>query len=78
MKGVRFDALTAPGPSGTRPEHAKEAFGIRQKPMAARLARAMSRVQHMITSGEVPYVNMGLFGPHGHRMVKRQKLMAQA
>ena len=43
--GVRYAALTAPGPTGTRPKHAKEAFGIRQKPVAQRLARAMLKVR---------------------------------
>lgn len=46
--------LTAPGPSGTRPEHAKEAFAIRQKPIAWRLARAMLKVQQRANAGDLP------------------------
>ena len=34
LKGVCYSALTGPGPSGMRPEHAKEMVGIRQRPLA--------------------------------------------
>lgn len=54
LKGVRYAACTAPGPSGTRPEHAKEAFGIRQKALARRLARAMLKVQQLAQAGRLP------------------------
>ena len=54
LKGVRYGALTAPGPTGTRPEHAKEAFGIRQKAVARRLARAMLKVQQRVQAGNLP------------------------
>ncbi len=54
LKGVKYGALTAPAPTGTRPEHAKEAFGIRQKPIARRLARAMLEVQALTRKGDLP------------------------
>ena len=51
LSGVRYTALTAPGPTGTRPEHCAECLGIRQKPLARRLARAMRLVQQQIEDG---------------------------
>ena len=53
MAGVRYGALTAPGPTGTRPEHAKEAFSVKQKTIARRLARALSKFQTMVTNGDL-------------------------
>eukprot|EP00973_Karenia_brevis_P040378 5579598-Karenia_brevis.AAC.1 len=41
LKDTKFACLTAPGPTGTRAEHAKECMGIKQRPLANRLARAM-------------------------------------
>ena len=32
LRGVRFKAMTAFGPTGTRPEHAQEALNVYQKP----------------------------------------------
>ena len=54
LKGVKYGALTAPAPTGTRPEHAKEAFGIKQRPVARRLARAMLAVQDLMREGALP------------------------
>ena len=51
LKGVRFANLTAPGPTGTRAEHARECLGIKQRPIANRLARAMLRVQTAARNG---------------------------
>jgi hypothetical protein len=46
--------MTGPGPTGTRPEHAQKAFGIRQKREARRLARAMLKVQRLAAAGDLP------------------------
>ncbi len=54
MKGVKYAAMTALGPSGTRPEHANEALGIRQKAIARRLAHAMLKVQNLASEGRLP------------------------
>lgn len=51
LEGARFANLTAPGPTLTRAEHAKECLGIKQRPVANRLARAMLRVQNLAKSG---------------------------
>lgn len=46
MTSVKYAPMTAPGPTGTRPEHAKEAFDIKQKSIARRLARNMAQARH--------------------------------
>jgi hypothetical protein len=51
LKGVRYSALTAPGPSGARPEHAKEMLGIRRRPLARRLLRALGEVHSKAAAG---------------------------
>ena len=53
LKGVRYASLTMPGPSGTRAGHAKECLGVKQRPVANRLARAMLRVQKMAAAGSL-------------------------
>ena len=53
LKGVRFANLTAPGPTLTRAEHARECLGIKQRPVANRLARAMLRVQTAAQEGRL-------------------------
>ena len=66
LKDARFACLTAPGPTGTRAEHAKECMGIKQRPLANRLARAMLRVQIAAKEGRL--------GPQA-RWLTRTKLM---
>ena len=40
LNGVRYSALVAPGPSGTRPEHIKEMLGIRRRGLANSLLKS--------------------------------------
>ena len=54
LEGIHYRPITAPRPTGTRPEHAKEALGIRQKAIARKLARSMRDVQQMAIRGELP------------------------
>ena len=51
LKGVRFASLTAPGPSGERPEHAKELLSCHSRQVANRLCRAMGALQRKIKAG---------------------------
>ena len=53
---VRCAPMTAPGPTGTgtRAEHAQEAFSIRQQAIARRLARSMRKVQLVAMRGDLP------------------------
>ena len=51
LKGVRYSALTAPGPTGTRPEHLKELLGVRQRTVANRLVRALSALHKALQNG---------------------------
>ena len=51
LSGVRFAALTAPGPTGDRAEHAKELLACRSRQVANRLCRAMGAVQQKIKAG---------------------------
>ena len=37
----------------------------------------LSALRHLIQSGVVPYIDFSVWGPHGHRMVKKQKFMGQ-
>jgi hypothetical protein len=53
LKGVRYAALTAPGPSGTRPEHAKELLSCRSRRAGNRLCRAMLETQRKIREGDL-------------------------
>ena len=53
MKGVRFQSMTAPGPTGTRAEHAKECFACGSNVISNRLARAMLKTQDKIQKGQL-------------------------
>ena len=37
----------------------------------------LSAFKHLIDSGEVPYCDFAVWGPHGHRLVRRQRLTGQ-
>ena len=50
LKGVRYAALTAPGPTGTRPEHIKEMLGVRKRTLANSLLKALDRVHRAIAA----------------------------
>lgn len=51
LKGVRFNALKAPGPSGTRAEHFSEMLGSSRKRLANKLLRAIGKVLVLVESG---------------------------
>ena len=53
LKGVRYAALTSPGPTGTRPEHAQELLHCRTRRVANRLGRAMLGTQNKIAAGNL-------------------------
>ena len=53
LKGVRYTALTAPGPSGMRPEHAKEMLSIRRRPLVNRALRALAAFQEVAAAGSL-------------------------
>jgi hypothetical protein len=51
LAGVRFAALKAPGPSGTRPEHLSELLGIHRRRVANRLLRSLGMLLDVISEG---------------------------
>lgn len=53
LKGVRYAALTARGPSGARPEHAKDVLGIRRRHFANRWLRAIEKVHEKAAAGMI-------------------------
>ena len=53
LRGVRFAALKAPGPSGLRPEHIAELLGVRRRRLANKLLRALGRLLDAIAGGRL-------------------------
>ena len=51
MRGVRFAALKAPGPSGMRAEHLSELLGIPRKRVANKLLGSLSKLARVIKQG---------------------------
>ena len=54
LKGVRFAALKAPGPTGTRAEHMSELLGVRRKRVASKGMRALGSLLEVIEAGGLP------------------------
>ena len=54
LKGVRFKALSAPGPTGARPEHLKELLGIKNKRISRRLVQSVSKFVDVASKGALP------------------------
>ena len=54
LSGVRFGAMSAPGPSGMRPEHLREITSIRKRPLVNKLLRALSEFAEMARQGTLP------------------------
>ena len=54
LKGVRFATLTAPGPSGTRPEHISDMLAVPRKADANRLLKALARFQAAVNLRSLP------------------------
>jgi hypothetical protein len=53
LKGVRFKALSAPGPSGARPEHLRELLDCSNKRTARVLANSVSAFVDTATHGKL-------------------------
>ena len=51
LKGVRFAALKAPGPSGLRPEHLSELLGVSRRRVANRCLRALGKLLDCLERG---------------------------
>ena len=51
IKGIRFKALSAPGPSGARPEHLKEMLACRNKCAGRELARSLREFVVAVSQG---------------------------
>ena len=54
MEGVRFAVLSAPGPSGARPEHLRDMLGCGRRRVANRLLRALHVTETMAAAGQLP------------------------
>ena len=51
--GVHFRAMSAPGPSGARPEHLREFVAVRDRRIASRLLRAIGKFVDVASSGQL-------------------------
>lgn len=54
LEGVRFAALSAPGPSGARPEHLQDALSSRPRGPSNRLRTAIAELQTKTAAGDLP------------------------
>ena len=54
LRGVRFGPLSAPGPSGARPEHIKEALMAKSRPVTNKLLRSLERLEKAASKGTLP------------------------
>ena len=54
LKGIHFKALSAPGPSGARPEHMRELLATRNKRVSQKLIQSIGRLVDVATKGELP------------------------
>ena len=53
LAGVHFRAMSAPGPSGARPEHLREFVAVRDRRIASRLTRAIGKFVDVSSSGQL-------------------------
>ena len=53
LRGVRFGALKAPGPSGMRPEHISELLSVSRRRLASRLLGALGQLLDAVSRGEL-------------------------
>ena len=53
LAGVHFKAMSAPGPSGARPEHLREFVAVRDRKIASRLIRAIGKFIEVGISGHL-------------------------
>ena len=56
MNGIRFSALSAPGPSGARPEHFKEALSNPKRQVQSALSKSIDDVVNTAIRGDLPDV----------------------
>lgn len=54
LKGVRFKALSAPGPSGARPEHLKELLATKNKRISRKLIQSIGKFVDVASRGGLP------------------------
>ena len=54
LRGVRFPALSGAGPTGTRPEHLREALLAKRRSVTNRLLRAVAELGRLGRAGELP------------------------
>ena len=54
FSGVRFSALSAPGPSGARPEHLRDALAARPRGASTRLRQAVAELHDVAGAGKLP------------------------
>ena len=62
LQGVRFPPMTAPGPSGCRPEIIKEMLAVRKRSVANRLFRLLGRFIDVALAGNLPPVARWILG----------------
>lgn len=53
LAGVKFKALSAPGPSGARPEHMRELLALRARHISGPLFRALQELIEIAISGQL-------------------------
>ena len=54
LKGVRFRAMSAAGPSGARPEHLRELVAVRDRRVSNALLSAIGKFASAAAAGELP------------------------
>ena len=54
LRGIRFAALSAPGPSGARAVHIQEALQIKSRTVTSKLLKALRGLQSMASRGALP------------------------
>ena len=54
LEGVRFAALSGPGPSGARPEHLRDMLNCGRRRVANRLLRALQVTEALAAAGRLP------------------------
>ena len=53
LRGVRFAAMSAPGPSGARPEHLRDMISCRMRRIVSRLLKAIGNLQDSAANGRL-------------------------
>ena len=53
LKGVRFSAMSAPVPSGARPEHLRELIAVRDRRCSGAMLAAIGKLVEVATAGKL-------------------------